>query len=411
MPEGILRAPVLNATAEQGAHVQVVPQGSDVTAAIVYMKVKAITARNVRDDIMDLEKFTGETGELNHFIKGSDRIMAKIKKKMEEDLLTPGDAEELSAVLVCRVKRKILNQIQADEGTPWEVVKARLKKEFGRGRWTPEEDIFYMFRETKKNRQTNGQYAEVLLDKYNKITEKMRETATVVEVEARMAFLSTILKVQLARETGRKENFPSDRTFLECANEMADMSAREEETRGGEEEFGWKRVSYKRSEPKTWRIRTREREIRDVRPPTPRREVRSIRRGERDQTGRRFDRNGVERRKCFECGRTGHLAAACDRIRCFECRSTGHVARDCPFIYRRKDRGEPMEIGHIRRRKIKEGRNSTSGSSRSSSTEVMSSDLESEGECRPTRWSEIIKRKKKKTPTVNKENKDTEANY
>lgn len=35
----------------------------------------------------------------------------------------------------------MLNVIQADEETPWSVVKERLKKAYGGGRWTPEEDI------------------------------------------------------------------------------------------------------------------------------------------------------------------------------------------------------------------------------------------------------------------------------
>ncbi|MGR0243508.1 hypothetical protein ACUWC2_28915, partial [Klebsiella pneumoniae] len=48
----------------------------------------------------------------------------------------------IRADLVCRVKRSVLNLIQADEDTPWVAVKERLKKAYGGGRWTPEEDIF-----------------------------------------------------------------------------------------------------------------------------------------------------------------------------------------------------------------------------------------------------------------------------
>ncbi|MGR0261060.1 hypothetical protein, partial [Klebsiella pneumoniae] len=58
----------------------------------------------------------------------------KNKRPREE---APGDAEALKAALVCRVKRSILNMIQADEETPWSVVKDRLKKAFGGGRWAP----------------------------------------------------------------------------------------------------------------------------------------------------------------------------------------------------------------------------------------------------------------------------------
>ncbi|XP_066903764.1 uncharacterized protein [Halyomorpha halys] len=60
---------------------------------------------------------------------------------MSEVLLDSEDAKALKAVLVCRVKRSILNQIQPDEETPWSVFKERLKSAFGGGRRTPEEDI------------------------------------------------------------------------------------------------------------------------------------------------------------------------------------------------------------------------------------------------------------------------------
>nr|XP_024217609.1 uncharacterized protein LOC112211007 [Halyomorpha halys] len=214
-----------------------------------WIKVRTGTAQELRSAVSDLEKFTGEVGELNHFIKGGDHLIARIAVKEGENLLSGADAMSLRAAVICRIKRNILNHIQADQETPWSLVKERLKKAFGGGRWTPEEDIFRMFREEKKARQSNGQFAGILLARFNQITDKLSETRSTTEVQGITGFLSTILKVQLARETGKREGLPRERSFTECAQEMMDASAREEEARTGNEEVGWTRVAYNR--PKT----------------------------------------------------------------------------------------------------------------------------------------------------------------
>ena len=306
--------------------------------ALEWMKIRAATTQDLRRAIADLERFGGEVGELNHFLKGGDRLMSRIEVKVAEDLVNLGDAEALKAALVCRVRRSILNQIQADEETPWPVIKERLKKAFGGGRWTPEEDIFQMFRERRSQRQTRGQYAGVLVAKYNRITEKMRETMSVGEVEARMEFLSTILKVQLAKETGRRDGLPRERSFLECAQEMIDLSAREEETRMDVEEPGWIRVNDRR--PRTAPMGWKKRET--IQPSGEK-----VRMGEK-RSGQARPRNEPRRedRKCHGCGKPGHLVAQCPRTRCFECGTEGHIARQCPYISRRRERtqDEPMEV-------------------------------------------------------------------
>lgn len=299
--------------------------------------------------------------------------MANIENKVAENLVFLSDAAALKAALVCRVKRNILNLIQADEETPWLVVKERLKKAYGGGRWTPEEDIFKMFRTTKSPRQSNGQYAETLLARFNQITEKMRDTTTTGDVEARMAFLATILKVQLAKETGKREGLPADRTFVECAQEMADSSAREEETHMDVQETGWSTVTYRRPKttPTTWKrkeppynARQRERPAVVERRPAHFRPKTSSRR---------------EDRKCHGCGKTGHLVAQCPRTRCYECGTEGHIARQCPYIYKRElSRDEPMEINaqKIRRRSSSQ----RSVSSRESTDESGSSENEDQNE-------------------------------
>lgn len=45
--------------------------------------------------ISDLERFSGELGELNHFIKGGDMLMATIDAKATEDLINQGDVNSL----------------------------------------------------------------------------------------------------------------------------------------------------------------------------------------------------------------------------------------------------------------------------------------------------------------------------
>lgn len=302
--------------------------------ALEWMKIRVATSQDLRKAISDLERFTGEIGELNHFLKGGDRLIARIEEKIGENLLNPGDAEALKAALICRVKRKILNQIQADEETSWMLVKERLKKAYGSGRWTHEEDIFQMFRETKSPRQTNGQYAGTLLTQFNQVTEKMRETLSASEVDARMAFLATILKVQLARETGKKEGLPRERSFIECAREMIDASAREEDSRMEIEETPWNRVSYRSPRPQrnTWKRRETTFDKRERKPAQYRPRA----------NGRREDR------KCHGCGKAGHLVAQCPQTKCFECGTEGHIARQCPYMYSRargdQPRGEPMEV-------------------------------------------------------------------
>ena len=89
--------------------------------ALAWMKVRVATTQDVRRAISDIERFTGEVGELNHFIKAGDRLMAEIEVKMGENMINPSDAESLKAALICRVRRSVLNLIQAYEETPWSV--------------------------------------------------------------------------------------------------------------------------------------------------------------------------------------------------------------------------------------------------------------------------------------------------
>lgn len=329
-----------------------------------WVKARAATSQDLRRTISDLDRFDGAVGELNHFLKGGDRVMSRIRAREGQNLLGEEDAAALRAALVCRVKRSVLNMIQADEDTPWPTVKDRLKKAFGGGRWAPEEDILQMFREKKQQHQTNGQYAGNLLARFNGITEKMRELMSPQEVEGRMAFLSVILKVQLARDTGRKEGLPREKGFVDCAREMIDASAREEEARGEEEaESGWSRVAYRRTEigrtrarPETWRKRGGEFGGSRMRERRPGKERRSWAR---------------EERRCHGCGKTGHLVANCPRTKCFECGNEGHIARQCPYMSRRGEvnRGEPMEVNAQRLWRRRRPSSETDESAETSGTE------------------------------------------
>ncbi|MGR0202249.1 hypothetical protein, partial [Klebsiella pneumoniae] len=75
---------------------------------LAWMKVRAVNAQDLRRAVAELERFSGETGELNHFLKGGDRLMALIQAKAGEELIERRDADSLRADLVCRVKRNVL---------------------------------------------------------------------------------------------------------------------------------------------------------------------------------------------------------------------------------------------------------------------------------------------------------------
>lgn len=341
MTESLLRPAAFSVPAET-AEIPPLPRETLAEAhanAFAWMNVRAVTSQDLRKAVSDLERFTGEIGELNHFLKGGDRLMARIDAKFGEQLLDLVDANSIKADLICRIKRSVLNLIQADEETPWVIIKDRLKKAYGGGRWTPEEDIFQMFRERKQPRQSNGQYAGGLLARFNKITEKMRETAAAVEVEAKMAFLATILKVQLARETGKKDGFARDRSFIECAQELVDASARDEEVRMEIDEPGWSRVTYRKPRVMSGSWRRRREADYDGRERVAVEGRRQEQRKPRP-AGRRDDR------RCHGCGKTGHLVAQCPRTKCYECGNEGHIAKQCPYLYQRRDtrRDEPMEV-------------------------------------------------------------------
>nr|XP_024214290.1 serine/arginine-rich splicing factor RS2Z33-like [Halyomorpha halys] len=55
-------------------------------------------------------------------------------------------------------------------------------------------------------------------------------------------------------------------------------------------------------------------------------------------------------RRCYECNRTGHIAAQCTLTRCYECGRQGHIARECPRRShrptRREPKPEPMEVNN-----------------------------------------------------------------
>ena len=50
--------------------------------------------------------------------------------------------------------------------------------------------------------------------------------------------------------------------------------------------------------------------------------------------GGRRKKGGVAGRRCFNCGKTGHLSADCDlpagNMACYNCGEIGHKSADCP---------------------------------------------------------------------------------
>lgn len=342
-----------------------------VHSNIEWIKIQTNTAIYLKGIITEMDKFNGNIGELHHFLKRGDQINLIIERRVAAGTVDTMDAIEIKASLAGRVNRSILNEIQADEFTAWAVIKEKLKMAYGGGRWTPEEDMYSLLTLRRDPHQSDGQYAEEMIIGYNRIANKVAEKYEKVEATARMAFLSSILKVQLEKNMKNKNPLPAAHTFMQAAQEIMERGAKEEEERyKSRNEEPWTRVERRRREerPRTYpkprepdrRDFGRNQEKRNYRGAEHRREYRAPRQRER---------------KCYECGRTGHLAAQCSKSRCFECGKRGHLARECPWIYRReKDEPERMEVNfqNLRRRSnaspTPSSDNEDSSSSTSSST-------------------------------------------
>lgn len=88
--------------------------------------------------------------------------------------------------------------------------------------------MFKMFREEKHPRQWwhLGHYATRLLSRFDAVREKLNKMASYEEVQYKMNFIVVILKVQLAKELGKREGFPCKKSFLDCAQELVDACTR-----------------------------------------------------------------------------------------------------------------------------------------------------------------------------------------
>nr|XP_014289101.1 uncharacterized protein LOC106688911 [Halyomorpha halys] len=126
---------------------------------------------------------------------------------------------------------------------------------------------------------------------------------------------------------------PKDRSFVECAQDLIETSAREVEARMEVEEPRWTRIEYQRPRnmPNPWRRR----EHRDAK------RERNINQENRASQARSRNNGRWEDRKCHGCGKVGHIVAHCPRTRYFKCGAEGHIARQCPYMYRRKEQNKP----------------------------------------------------------------------
>ena len=188
---------------------------------IELLKIRTQNSAFIHEVISQLEPFTGVVGDLEHFIKGGDQIKTLITARQESGTLLESDVKILEASLIGRISRRVLNAVQGDLTVSWETLKIRLKKLYGGGRWTPEEDVFYLFKERRTQGQSEGEFAEKLLVLYNRLTEKMVETCGQAEGAQKMEFLRGVLKVQLNHYLDRPGSLPRDRDFIECAHDLS----------------------------------------------------------------------------------------------------------------------------------------------------------------------------------------------
>lgn len=322
------------------------------TSQMDLLKVSTQNSAFIHEVIGQLEPFTGVIGDLEHFLKGGDQIMGLIKSRKENDTLIESDVVLLEASLVSRISRRVLNAIQGDTSLAWDTLKVKLKKLYGGGRWSPEEDTFYLFKERRKSGTSEGEFAEKLLVLHNRLVEKSVETYGQAEGAQRMEFIRGILKVQLNHYIDVPGSLPRDKDFLSCAHELIDARERKQ-SRFQNTEEQWTEVKSPRKKYRTPGHRSGER-----------------------FSDKRYKREPDERRKkherrCYECNQLGHLAAQCNFTKCYECGRQGHYARECPKrISRSKRRGSHpgrIEVNNQKcdRKRIhgSSGGNSSSGES------------------------------------------------
>lgn len=285
-----------------------------------------------------MERFTGEDiGMLPQFIKLGDRFHSQISRRFEMGKLDQAEVEELQMYLVTRVASNVLTRIHCDCLTPWAEVRNLLKSYYCGGRLSVEEDTVALFACHRRTGQRDGDFAEQLWAKFDRLREKISESSNSLEEAAqKLQYLTPLLKVHLINEISDKNGVNPNWTFDQTAKGLWERDGLEYEKRSethSREPESWVRVD-RRSYRSGYKKATR-REVRQSSPrrPTPRRDVR--------------ERGRPDFRRCFECKETGHLAAQCNRAKCFDCGKRGHFARNCPQR-NRYPQYEPMEVNAAR---------------------------------------------------------------
>ena len=180
-----------------------------------------------------------------------------------------------------------------------------------------EEDTLALLRLTRRSNQSEGQFAEELWEKWEKLTLKMAENLSPEEVQARVRLLEPLLKLVLRTEEDDKP-LPETCRFVEMAQITWEKEERKKERqRSSVPQRDWVKVEPRREE------RPRRTEAWDTE-----RRTRAKRVQERRQAPvRRYTREDRKNVRCFRCDRTGHMAFQCPTTRCFECGEQGHQAR------------------------------------------------------------------------------------
>lgn len=79
-----------------------------------WIRIKTATINYLKNAVSEIERFGGELGHLNHFLKQGNQIHVLIESRILAGWVDSLDPTELRASLVHWVRSNVLNGIQAN---------------------------------------------------------------------------------------------------------------------------------------------------------------------------------------------------------------------------------------------------------------------------------------------------------